>query len=261
MNNRFSIDEPAPLVPDFHARIRAVEDDHWWHRGMRSLAAALLDDRLRRRDQALLDAGCGTGGFLRWALDLPAFDTGAGIDVSPEGIVLARRQVPEADLRVGSVTSLPYADASFDVAVCNDVLQHLTEHQAPAALRELRRVLRPGGTLLVRTRGVRDVPTDWHAYDRARLRAALSCAGLAPSVVTYANLVGSAMAELGRRAPRDLARRQGHGIPERVSGRSAAMGTLLLEGEAFLLRRTRVSIPFGHTVLARAERPADRIAR
>jgi ubiquinone/menaquinone biosynthesis C-methylase UbiE len=256
-----SIGGPDTFIPGYHARIRAVEEDHWWHRGMRSLSAALLEDRLRRRDQVLLDAGCGTGGFLRWALELPAFGAGAGIDVSPEGIELARRQVPGADLRVGSVTSLPYADASFDVAVCNDVLQHLGEHQAPAALRELRRVLRPGGTLLVRTRGVREVHADWHAYDRARLRAALYCAGLAPSVVTYANLVGSALSELGRRAPRKLERREAHGIPKRVSGRRAVVGTLLLEGEAFLLRRTRLSIPFGHTVLARAERPADRITR
>ena len=50
--------------PEYFTALAAVEDDHWWHRGMRAIAAALLGERRG----ALLDAGCGTGGFLAWAL-------------------------------------------------------------------------------------------------------------------------------------------------------------------------------------------------
>jgi SAM-dependent methyltransferase len=52
-------------------------------------------------------------------------------------------------VRPGSLTSLPYADASFDRALCLDVLEHLTFEEQPRALAELHRVLRPGGELLV----------------------------------------------------------------------------------------------------------------
>ena len=52
-------------------------------------------------------------------------------------------------VRAGSLTALPYADASFDRALCLDVLEHLTFEEQPRALAELHRVLTPGGELLV----------------------------------------------------------------------------------------------------------------
>ena len=52
-------------------------------------------------------------------------------------------------VHAGSVTALPYARASFDRALCLDVLEHLTFEEQPRALAELHRVLRPGGELLV----------------------------------------------------------------------------------------------------------------
>jgi ubiquinone/menaquinone biosynthesis C-methylase UbiE len=54
-----------------------------------------------------------------------------------------------ARVRRGSLTALPYADATFDRALCLDVLEHLTFADQPKALAELRRVVAPGGELLV----------------------------------------------------------------------------------------------------------------
>src|SRR5262249_10214935 len=63
----------APGVPsDYYDRIAEVERDHWWYRGTREIAGALLGRRLVSGGR-LLDAGCGTGGFLRWALDEGSF--------------------------------------------------------------------------------------------------------------------------------------------------------------------------------------------
>ncbi len=53
--------------PDYYRRLHAVEEQHWWHVGMREITAALLRERLARGHLSLLDAGCGTGGFLAWA--------------------------------------------------------------------------------------------------------------------------------------------------------------------------------------------------
>src|SRR5712691_3430246 len=106
----------APGVPpDYYRAIYDAEEQHWWHIGMREIARTLLDARLTRPGSRLLDAGCGTGGFLHWALAEGAFATAAGIDLGTAAIELARRRVPEADLRLASLRSLPFPDTPFDL--------------------------------------------------------------------------------------------------------------------------------------------------
>src|SRR5438093_6139259 len=98
----------APGVPhDYYRRIRSAENDHWWYQGMREIARALLGERLRAGGR-LLDAGCGTGGFLRWALGQGAFESVAGVDVSSTALGLAAEQVPEADLQLAPLHQLPF---------------------------------------------------------------------------------------------------------------------------------------------------------
>ena len=135
------------IPPDYYDRIADVEDRHWWYLGMRRITETLLGERLRRPGARILDAGCGTGGVLRWALDHGSFASSAGIDIGAAAIELARRRVPEADLRVGSLRDLPFADNAFDLALMNDVLQHVPEDEVDASLGELRRVLASAGAL------------------------------------------------------------------------------------------------------------------
>ena len=84
----------------------------------------------------VLDAGCGEGVLVEeyaGRLDIVGIDPHYTSD----------------RVRHGSVTALPYADASFDRALCLDVLEHLTFEEQPRALAELHRVLVPGGELFV----------------------------------------------------------------------------------------------------------------
>jgi SAM-dependent methyltransferase len=239
------------IPPDYYARMHAAEEQHWWHRGLREIELALLRPRLDSRAR-LLDAGCGTGGFLRFLLDRGAVGSAAGVDLSPEAIELARERVPEADLAVASVTGLPFADEAFDAAVLNDVLQHLPEEDVDRALGELRRVVRPGAAVAVRTGGglrERRERHDWRVYDRRKLRNELERHGFAVERVTHANLVGSLAAEATGRRPRPPTDER-CGIPRGQSRSAAAAGTASLYAERILLSRTRASIPFGHTLLA-----------
>jgi len=97
----------------------------------------------------VLDAACGTG---RYAIRLA--QAGArvcGVDASEAMLAVARRKRDElglvADLGKGELTSLPFADESFDVAVCALTFCHLPDLRPATA--ELARVLRPGGRLVI----------------------------------------------------------------------------------------------------------------
>jgi SAM-dependent methyltransferase len=84
----------------------------------------------------VLDAGCGEGVLVEEFAGRLAIE---GVD----------QHYSSAVVRSGSLTALPYAEASFDRALCLDVLEHLTFEEQPRALAELHRILTPGGELLV----------------------------------------------------------------------------------------------------------------
>ena len=248
----------APGVPsDYYDSIAEAEDRHWWYLGMRRISLALLGDRLTGPAGRLLDCGCGTGGFLRWALDAGSFSAAAGVDIASTAIEIARARVPEADLFVASLRQLPFREESFDLVVTNDVLQHVTEHDVAASLGELRRVLTPGGWLFLRTNGARRLRrerADWRAYDRTTLRRELVDAGFTDVYVTYANSLLSLSSKISGRTPHAPSETS-HGIvPAQAVRLKGAVGLAVLIAEARWLAGARRTLPFGHTLFALASR-------
>ena len=92
-----------------------------------------------------LDAACGSGRHTAYlcARGHQVY----GVDASPHMLERARKRAPGADLREGDLTRLPFEDAHFDVAVCSLALTHCADLGPP--IRELARVLRPGGRLIL----------------------------------------------------------------------------------------------------------------
>jgi SAM-dependent methyltransferase len=131
------------MEPDEYALMDAAEDRMWWYRGLH----ARLCDALGNVRGRVLDAGCGTGGLLA-ALRVRR-DELIRFGVEWDGTAASRaRSKSGAAIARGSVNALPFADDSFDAAVSADVLCHAAVDPV-AALAELRRVLRPGGRLVV----------------------------------------------------------------------------------------------------------------
>ncbi len=119
-----------------------------------------------RRGEAVLDIGVGPGLL---AVEMAAMGAQVvGVDVSEAMLALARRRCAlhgvAVEVVLGDCTALPFADGSFDVVVAIQVLEYIDD--VGVALREVARILRRGGRLLV-------VDTDidsrvWHAQDPAR---------------------------------------------------------------------------------------------
>ncbi|HZG53808.1 MAG TPA: class I SAM-dependent methyltransferase, partial [Pyrinomonadaceae bacterium] len=140
---------PREMERHTYAIMYEVEGSHWWFAGrrrilesfIRSIVAALnLQGRARPR---ILDVGCGTGANLEM---LAQFGEAEGVDVSEDALAFCRAR-GLGQVKLGAAEQLPYADASFDLVTALDVVEHLDDDAA--GLREMRRVLRPGGRALL----------------------------------------------------------------------------------------------------------------
>ncbi len=121
----------------------AVEDGMWWYR---ALHLRVLD-ALGQPDGRVLDAGCGTGGFLAKLKQAHPAMLAEGLEYNAEAAARAR-QKSGAPVAAGSVLAMPFADASFAAVTSMDVLCHAAVEPG-LALAEIRRVLTPGGRLVL----------------------------------------------------------------------------------------------------------------
>lgn len=245
---------------DEYARI---QDEHWWFEGRRRIIGSVLESSLRGRPaggRRILDIGCGTGTNLA---QLSRFGAVQGVDSEPAAVERCRRDGWKVT-QVGD-GALPFADGSFDLVTLLDVIEHVDDDLA--LLAEARRLLAPGGTVLVAVPaytwmwGAQDVISHHRRrYTARRLRGALVGAGLAPRRTTYFNTLlfpPIAVVRILRRL-----RGSDGGEEEVVSdfemnrpGRTNALLARLFGLEARLLRS--LSFPFGVSVLAVARRAGD----
>ncbi len=226
-----------------------VEEAHWWYRATRALLVDHLGPRLPS-DGLFLDAGAGTGATGGWMSTRGRVVAG---DVEPMALDLY------GDRATGRVAAdlnhLPFADQSFDAALCVTVLYHSAIASPGAAVAELARVVKPGGVVCLMEPGVRRL---FRAHDRevhgARrfslkdLEKLAIHAGLVPEVATgaYSFLVplaaAKAVLERGK---------QSSDLDNNKSGLGGLLGTVA-GAERKLLQRTR--LPFGLSVLVIARK-------
>jgi SAM-dependent methyltransferase len=168
-----------------------AEDTHFWFKGLRRIARFFIDEaRHGRRFTRIVDCGAGTGRNLDWLCE---FGDAVGVELAPAGLAAGR--LHKRRLVAGSVAALPFADASMDLATSFDVLYCLDDETERRALREMWRVLKPGGIVLVNVAAL-DVLKGSHStlthevrrYTPSMLRARLAGAGFAIERLTFTNM-------------------------------------------------------------------------
>ncbi len=231
--------------------IAALEDRHWWYAGQRAIACALLRRASLPPQAAILDAGCGAGGGLKW---LGEFGAPTGIDFHPRAVQHSARI--SSRLARASVQALPFPEQAFDLVTSFEVICHLAVADDVAALKEFARVLRPGGWLLLRVpahdwlRGAHDRHVHTRQrYARHEVGAKLARAGFRVHRLSYAGAFLFPLAIPRRLVQPAAASATDVSLPHPLINRAL---TRLLAAESLWL--TRFDAPFGLSVIALAQK-------
>jgi SAM-dependent methyltransferase len=239
-----------------------LEDTYWWFVGRRRMLRRLIELYAPpARPLRILDAGCGTGATM---LALEPLGEVWGCDLSEDALAMSRERGAQ-HLRCCDVTALQFADASFDVVVTADVLEHVPDDER--AVKEMARVLRPGGVLVATVPAHRYL---WSEHDEALLHlrryerdefvTLVEGAGLQMRKLSEAVML-ALPAVLLYRGLRRLTRREGRPrtslvrLPRLLNN----LLILLLDIENALI--PHVSLPLGTSLVAAAVKPpADEVA-
>lgn len=244
-----------------YGRIAAAEDGHWWYRNTRAVMADLLGPWLPTDPVGgrVLDAGCGPGGNGAW---LSAHGAVVGADLSGDALAFVAARRPETMPVRTTLERLPFADAAFDVVAAITVLYCVDDDRT--AVRELARVVRPGGAVLIMepafswlTRAHDKTVHSRRRYTRPGLVERVRMAGLTVRRATYVYtfLVPPAvLLALAERARPHATHDAGSDVER---GGLDPLFARLGRAERAWLRRH--DLPFGSTVAVLASRP-DRVS-
>jgi len=250
---------------DLYEDLYVKEHTHWWHIGKRAIVYGLLRKYMPRGPRSTrraLDLGCGAGLNLE---RLGRYAETTGTDYYEEALQFCRRR-GFTNLCKADAANLPFEPESFDIVTALDVIEHLDDDRA--ALRELWRVMRPSGVLIVSVPAYRFLWTYWddilghrRRYTTGMMREAVLSAGFRVRKLSYSNaliLVPAVLVRIAKSLLLKVASRKGAEsepdsdfieVPRPLNSALVAYYRL----EAAWLRRG--GLPFGLSVVCVAEKP------
>jgi SAM-dependent methyltransferase len=177
---------------DEYRKLAEVEDAMWYFPALNQRMLLPLRD-WRGKSANVLDAGCGTGGLIRFLQQKEPDWLITGLDYSELACSLARERT-DATILEGSITDLPFPDRHFDIVVCADVISQVED--AGKALSEFARVLKRGGMVVINVAAYEwmwsyhdDTCETKHRFRRSKLLKMIRISGLNPEVASYANML------------------------------------------------------------------------
>jgi len=239
-----------------------LEERFWWFVAMRHITDTIIKQDLQRQSLDILDAGCGTG------YNIQHYEKRGhrvfSFDVSEDALAGVRKRGVRRVCQA-SVTHIPYRSDAFDLVVSFEVVDQLEADGALEALREMHRVLRPGGSLYIRLPAFEwmrsshdaDIATA-HRYTKPELVGMLRRAGFEIRLASYANTLLLPVVVMKRSLKR-FGIGRGSDVKPLPAG-LAWMDTIfrsVLASEGRVLAAGR-SLPFGLSVIAYAKKEMGR---
>lgn len=184
-----------------------VDERHWWYRGRRRVLRVELDRLPLPAGAQVLDAGCGSGRMLQ---ELERYGEVRGLERDLEAAQVAQGR-DHGEVLTGRLEELPWDASRFDLITCLDVIEHVPDDLL--ALRELRRVSKPRGWLVVTVPAYKalwsahdEVNHHYRRYSRRMLQAAAIESGWSMRRMTSFNTLLLAPAAAVRLAQRRRSR-------------------------------------------------------
>jgi SAM-dependent methyltransferase len=242
-----------------YQQMEAVEDHHWWFLGRRAVIAAVLAP-LAPQIRLVLDAGCGSGGNLGV---YTGFGPVMGVDTEAGALEQSRRRGYRG-VAVASLAALPFGDGVFDLVAATDVVEHVEDDRG--ALRELLRVTRPGGHLVLTVPAYQGLWSDsdvqlghFRRYTRPQIVSRCRAAGATVARASYFNstLLPAIAAVRWVRQRRGLP--MGATELEQTGPAANRVLRLPLVAEARLIK-AGVSLPAGVSIICLCQKPQLRPA-
>lgn len=244
---------------DEYKKMFDAEERHFWFRASRQIVQGWLERAMAEagmdRSARLVDVGAGTGGMLA---RLVGTCQTLGVEYAPAGVAFARSR--GLDVVRGGLPDLPLRDGTFDLALSMDVFEHVEDDVA--AMRGIRRALRPGGRLITTVPALQwlwsehDVALHHHRrYHKAEFAERLERAGFEIVHLSYYNsllLPPIAAVRLagrlrGRGGPAQPGQMPASDVGE-VPGPLNELLTRIFASESSLLRMT--NLPVGASLIA-----------
>jgi SAM-dependent methyltransferase len=239
-----------------------VEGRYWWYVGLHRLVLKVLAEHVPDdRPVKILDAGCGTGGFLQRLNERSGHVV--GIDLSSEAVNWCRVRT-FSSLAQASICEIPFQNDTFDAITSLDVAYCLEPNDAFISFGEMYRVLKPGGVLILNLpaynflRSTHDIAIHTrHRFRLSELRSMLERKGFTIVLGTYRNTVlfpaAAAVRILKRLLPNRDAdiRSDVRPLPEPIN---SALTSVLIAENALIQRGFR--LPFGLSIFCVARKPA-----
>lgn len=246
---------PREMQQHTYSIMYEVEGKHWWFAGRRRIIAEFVGRVCREMKEPrpkILDVGCGTGANLQM---LSQFGAAEGVDVSPDALDFCRSR-GLTRVKQGAAEHLPFADAAFDLVTGLDVVEHLDDDIA--GLREMRRVLRPDGRVVLFVPafmflwGVQDdISHHRRRYTLPELTEKLGAAGLKVERASYANITFFVPILIGRTLMRLTGLRPSSENNLTIGALNGLLGRVL-GAESRWLRRLK--FPFGVSIICVARK-------
>jgi len=171
-----------------------LEDEFWWFRGRRLISFMLLNSFLKnKKDNRLLDVGCGTGINLK---NLGKFGKVYGADISKEALKFCKERKFK-NLKISSIENLKYPNNFFDIITSFNVLCCVKDDFL--AMKEMYRVCKPGGLILITSSAIPFLYSKLRTehdlsahtlrrYDKKRMKTIVTSAGFEIKRLTHMNM-------------------------------------------------------------------------